>query len=42
MKLCEECREAINEQDLCLHGLDLWLDKEGIKAISEFAEKLKN
>ncbi len=40
LKTCERCREAINELDLCLEGLDLFLDSRGIRAMLAFAEKL--
>lgn len=42
LKLCESCRDAITETDLCLEGLDLWLDKEGIKALRDFADRPKS
>ena len=38
LKLCSSCREAINETDLCIEGLDLWLDKF---AVTELLEKYR-
>lgn len=40
LKTCERCREAVNEADLCLEGLDLFLDSAATRALVAFAEKL--